>query len=68
MEEPEWLPRLPTKAILGDLPMSEYLRGTIKGLAFEPEEEPNTNHHWQTPCRPDIGVELVSQTFALVGF
>ena len=46
-DEREWLPRLPTRVILGDVPMNEYLRQTIKGLDPEPGEEPE-------PIDPDF--------------
>jgi hypothetical protein len=38
-DETEWLPRLPTSVVLGNSPMSEYLRKTIEGIVPDPVVE-----------------------------
>lgn len=44
--QPPWLPRLPTSAILGDSPMSDYLEARIEALIPGPGQE-------SAPVEPD---------------
>lgn len=40
LEEPGWLPRLATDVVLGDSPMSQYLRERIEALMPDQEDRP----------------------------
>ena len=39
-DEPGWLPRLPTDVVLGDSPMSQYLRERIERMIPDREDQP----------------------------
>jgi hypothetical protein len=41
-DSPSWLPRLPTAAVLGDAPMSDYLKCRVEALLAPPGQEPET--------------------------
>lgn len=55
-EEPGWLPRLPTEVLLGDSPMTQYMRERIEALIPDREGDPDpVDTPWLFADRKPLG-------------